>query len=414
MEVKKGYRQTEVGVIPDEWKVKPLSELGKFKNGINKSKNEFGRGYPFVNLMDVFGIRKISTTTHELGLVNSNKSERKAYNLIRGDVLFVRSSVKPEGVGLTTLVEEDLDNTVFSGFLIRFRDSGLLNHRFKEYCFGEGRFRARLTSNSTVSANTNVNQDTLKQLQIIIPDKNQEQRAIAEALSDIDDLLEGLDRLIVKKRDLKYAAAHELLTGQTRLGGFNEEWEVKRIGDVAKPCSDRNTSRLNLPVLACSKHFGFMDSLRFFKNQVFSKDLTTYKIIRRNEIGYPANHVEEGSIGLQDLYEVALVSPIYVVFKIQEGVNSYFLHRLLKTDSYRQRFKTATSSSVDRRGSLRWPAFSEITVALPPTMDEQTAIAEALTDMESELKALEQRREKTRELKQAMMQELLTGRIRLV
>jgi type I restriction enzyme S subunit len=157
-----------------------------------------------------------------------------------------------------------------------------------------------------------------------------------------------------------------------------------------------------------------MDSLGYFKNQVFSEDLSTYKVIRRGEIGYPANHVEEGSIGLQDLYDAALVSPIYVVFGVNEDVSSFFLHRLLKLDCYRQQFKTATMSSVDRRGSLRWPAFSELNVKLPRTKSEQIAIGAVLADMERELAILEARRDKTRNLKQAMMQELLTGKTRLV
>jgi len=128
---------------------------------------------------------------------------------------------------------------------------------------------------------------------------------------------------------------------------------------------------------------------------------------------FRSNHVEEGSIGIQNLYDVALVSPIYVVFSVAEQINSYFLHRLLKLDSYRQKFKSGTSSSVDRRGSLRWPAFAEITVCIP-TLPEQAAIAEVLSDMDAELAALQQRRDKTRTLKQGMMQELLTGRVRLV
>ena len=229
----------------------------------------------------------------------------------------------------------------------------------------------------------------------------------------MDALLGALDQLIAKKRDLKQAAMQQLLTGQTRLPGFHGEWEVKQIAEIATSTPDKNSGGATLPVLTCSKHLGFVDSLGYFKNQVFSKDLSTYKIIRRGQIGYPANHIEEGSIGLQDLYDVAVVSPIYVVFSVVESVNSFFLHRVLKLESYREKFKVATTSSVDRRGSLRWPAFSKITVALPPP-PEQTAIAEVLSDMDAELATLEQRRDKTRLLKQAMMQELLTGRTRLV
>lgn len=240
----------------------------------------------------------------------------------------------------------------------------------------------------------------------------EEQRSIAAALMDVDALLVRLDQLVAKKRDLKQAAMQQLLTGRVRLGGFRGAWNFTSIGRVCHPSSARNSQDRDLPVLSCSKHLGFVESLRYFKNQVFSDDLRGYKIIRRDEIGYPANHIEEGSIGLQDLFDEALVSPIYVVFKVAPEISSYFLHRLLKLDVYRERFHAATSSSVDRRGSLRWRQFAEITVSLPD-LREQLAVVEVLRALESELAALEARRDKTRELKQGMMQALLTGRIRL-
>lgn len=110
------------GVIPKHWKLKSLNDLGDFKNGINKDKNQFGYGSPFVNLMDIFGFKDLFPKTFEL--VNVSESELRAFNLKKGDVLFVRSSVKPSGVGLTTLVQEDLPKTVYSGFIIRFRPNG--------------------------------------------------------------------------------------------------------------------------------------------------------------------------------------------------------------------------------------------------------------------------------------------------
>jgi type I restriction enzyme, S subunit len=134
MEVRKGYKQTEVGVIPEDWDVFPLGEIGKFKNGINKGSEAFGQGTPFVNLMDVFGVNFIDSTEN-LGLVTCTNFEQGTYNLRRGDVIFIRSSVKPSGVGLTAVVENDLPATVYSGFLIRFRDNGKLATGFKRYCF---------------------------------------------------------------------------------------------------------------------------------------------------------------------------------------------------------------------------------------------------------------------------------------
>ena len=298
--------------------------------------------------------------------------------------------------------------------LLRFRAhagvSGLFASHLFRYCQQKGVF-ARVALQTTSIAH--LGGTRFERLLLPWPPTEAEQWAVAAALSDVDALMGGLDRLIAKKRDLKQAAMQQLLTGQTRLPGSLGKWEERRIADIASPRLERNTAVENLPVLTCSKHLGFVDSLGYFKNQVFSQDLGVYRIIRRGEIGYPSNHVEEGSIGFQDLYDVAVVSPIYVVFAAAKSMNSYFLYRLLKLDSYRQKFKMATTASVDRRGSLRWPAFSEITVRIP-SLPEQTAIAGALTDMDAELAALETRRDKTRDLKQGMMQELLTGRTRLI
>ena len=117
-----------------EWEVKKLGEIGEFKNGINKGKEDFGFGYPFINLLNVFGQPKIFQGL-SLGLINSSPEERKIYELRKGDILFIRSSVKPEGVGLTSVVQYDLEDTVYSGFLIRFRDFGKLDFEYKVHCF---------------------------------------------------------------------------------------------------------------------------------------------------------------------------------------------------------------------------------------------------------------------------------------
>ena len=199
-----------------EWEVKKLGDIGTFRNGINKAKEDFGHGFPFANLMDVFGVAKVSTNT-SFGLVNSTSAEQKLYELKNGDVLFVRSSVKPTGVGLTTLVQEDLPNTVFSGFLLRFRDEGCLTSEYKEHCFGDTGFRTRLIASSTVSANTNINQVSLKALMFSFPSDRREQAAIADVLSDMDAEIVSLEQKREKTIALKQGMMQELLTGRIRL-----------------------------------------------------------------------------------------------------------------------------------------------------------------------------------------------------
>ncbi len=208
--------QTRLPGFHGEWQVKRLGELGKFKNGINKGNQDFGHGFPFVNLMDVFGVPTVSSNS-SFGFVNSSAAERELFKLNKGDVLFVCSSVKPKGVGLTTLVCENLPNTVFSGFLVRFSDDGQLAFEFKEHCFILPEFRNRLIASSTVSANTNINQHALRSLELSFPLDKREQTAIAEVLSNMDAELAALEQRRDKTRALKQGMMQELLTGRTRL-----------------------------------------------------------------------------------------------------------------------------------------------------------------------------------------------------
>jgi type I restriction enzyme S subunit len=332
------------------------------------------------------------------------------FYLKKGDLVFARTGAS---VGNSYLYDPKDGPLVFAGYLIRVTPSpSKLHPLFLRYCVQSKRYWDWVEKMSIRSGQPGINGKEYGMLLVPLPPLK-EQRAIAEALSDVDGLLAALEELIAKKQAIKQATMQQLLTGQTRLPGFSGKWEMKKISEVATYCNEKNSLAEDLPVLTCSKHLGFVDSLSYFKNQIFSKDLSGYKIIRRGQIGYPANHIEEGSIGLQDIYDIALVSPIYVVCSPKEGINSYFLHRLLKLDRYRQKFAIATTSSVDRRGSLRWPTFSELVVNLP-YIDEQEAIAAILSDMDAEIAALERRRDKARAIRQGMMQQLLTGRIRLI
>jgi len=251
----------------------------------------------------------------------------------------------------------------------------------------------------------------LRTLRFRFPPKR-EQAVVASVLGDATELIASLERLLIKKRAVRQAMSQQLLTGRTRLPPFSGNWETARVSDVLRPRSERNAAGAALTVLTCTKHHGFVRSLDYFKSQVFSNDLSGYKLIRRGDIGYPANHIEEGSIGVQELEDVAVVSPIYVVMSPVGDLDTYFLQRLLRLDSYRQVFATLTNASVNRRGSLRWPAFSQVEVRLPSSA-EQHAVAAVLRAADAEIAALERRLEKAKQVKQGMAQQLLTGKTRL-
>lgn len=240
-----------------------------------------------------------------------------------------------------------------------------------------------------------------------------EQKKIAEILSTWDKAIETTEKLLANAEAQKRALMQQLLTGKKRLNGFEGwNWNLVPVGQVAEEYSERNKQLVDLPVISCTKTIGFVNSLEYFNKQVFSEDLSGYKIIRRGQIGYPSNHVEEGSIGIQNLHNVALVSPIYTVFETNPEIDSVFLFRVLKSDAYRQRFAAATNASVDRRGSLRWKAFSKLTVPLP-TLDEQREINCVIDIAEDQVRTAAAYLEKLREEKRALVQQLLTGKKRV-
>ena len=242
-----------------------------------------------------------------------------------------------------------------------------------------------------------------------------EQRAIATALSDVDALLAKLDQLIAKKRDLKQAAMQQLLTGQTRLPGFSGEWEVKRLGDVADMGSGGTPLSSvaayydgNIPWVSIS------DMTKGGKIIEFTdRNLTELGFTNSAAQMFPAGTVlyaMYASLGECSIAGVPLcTSQAILGIRPRDKLHGEFLFYYLTS-------LKATVKTLGQQGTqanLNKGMVQNFRLSLP-TVEEQTAIASVLSDMDDELAALETRRNKTRALKQGMMQELLTGRIRLV
>lgn len=254
-----------------------------------------------------------------------------------------------------------------------------------------------------------------------------EQRKIAEILRTWDEAIEKLEALRAAKLRRHRALTHSLVFGTRQLDRFRTSdevaahrwftlpatWGIKPIGKLAREISERNGDAEQHEVLSCSKYDGFVRSLEYFKKQVFSTDLSGYKKIWRGDFGFPSNHVEEGSIGLQNLTDVGVVSPIYTVFRFaSEEMDADYAFAVLKTELYRHIFEVSTSASVDRRGSLRWSEFSKLPFPVP-SLAEQKAIAEVLRTAKVDLDALSTEIEALTRQKRGLMQKLLTGEWRV-
>ena len=225
-----------------------------------------------------------------------------------------------------------------------------------------------------------------------------EQRAIAAVLGDVDALIAALDRLIAKKRDIKRAAMQELLTGKRRLPGFSGEWEIRRLGDIAQI----NTGKRNNDDKVEDGIYPF-----FVRSQT---------VERINSYSYDGEAIlvpGEGGIGSIFHYIFGKFDYHQRVYKISDfNYDNYgkYIYYYMQQFFNKEAMRNSVKATVD---SLRLPTFLEFKLRVP-SFEEQLAVASTLSDMDAEIAALEKRREKTIALKQGMMQELLTGRIRLV
>ncbi len=253
-----------------------------------------------------------------------------------------------------------------------------------------------------------------------------EQRRIAQILASWDQAIITTERLLRNSQEQKLLISNQMLTGKVRLrdfpasgrkqktpyGSLPIEWGYRCIGELAVEVSQKLGDKEPYPVLSCTKHKGLVDSLAYFNKQVFSANTSTYKVVPRGCFVYATNHIDEGSIGYQNLYDFGLVSPMYTVFRPNDEVDDAYLFALLKTEHYRQIFASATNASVDRRGSLRWKDFRNLRIPLP-SIEEQKTIAKVLAGSGSESELIQAQLELLRDEKAALMSQLLTGKRRV-
>jgi len=238
MEVMEGYKQTEVGLIPEDWEVIRVGDYFEFKNGLNKEKHFFGRGTPIVNYMDVF--RTVGIIASDLsGSVTLTTQELRSYDVKKGDVFFTRTSETVEEIGISSVVLEDLTNTVFSGFVLRARPkNSRFELGFKKYCFSSTNVRKQISSTSSYTTRALTNGRLLSDVKIQIPRTRSEQIAISTALTEADALITNLEKLIEKKKAIKRGAIQDLLKPK-------EGWGVKKLGEYVKITSGESPSKFS-------------------------------------------------------------------------------------------------------------------------------------------------------------------------
>jgi type I restriction enzyme, S subunit len=413
--VRTGYKQTEVGVIPEDWDVSPIEH-----------EVDLLTGFPFPSSgYSHAGIRLLRGSNVKRGATDWSvditqywpffKQGIARYELKVGDLVIAMDG-SLVGRSAAQLSAEDIPALLLQR-VARIRCGPRIDAGYLAVFVKGSWFESHANNLKTVTAIPHISPADIRSFVIPIPPQVAEQRAIATALSDVDALLGKLDQLIVKKSDLKQAAMQQLLTGKRRLQGFSGEWEVKRLDSLADIRSGGTPSTSepkywNGEVSWCTPTD--ITGLGGFKYLMH----TTRNITAAGLQASSAEIVPVGSIVMTSRATIGECAINSVPMTTNQGFKNFipflsthgeFLFYLLQTK--KQDFIALCSGSTFLEiGKTQLVSF-EVRVPLKP---EQAAIATLLSDIDADLTALEARRDKTRALKQGMMQVLLTGQIRLV
>jgi type I restriction enzyme S subunit len=430
MEVKPGYKQTEMGVIPADWDVVTLGAIATIRDGTHQTPRYVPVGIPFYSVEHVTG-RDFSNT--KFISEEEHRFLTRSFKIEKGDVLMTRIG----SIGDCVLVDWDVEASFYVSLALL-----KIHGAYAPYVAAYSElpiFKKEVDLHSLPSATPKkINLGLISNVRLALPSDPEEQKVIAGTLRDVDALLDKLNRLIAKKRDLRDGTKQELLAGRIRLPGFGkkdfsyrqtevgaipEDWRVVALGKVCNFENGDRSSNYPSPSSFVESGIPFINAGHVADGKIDSAamDYITPESYRRLGGGKVVSgdilFCLRGSLGKfgvvnDDFGEGAIASSLVIVRPKSTSLTREFLTYYF-------------SSSLCRRMIDRWAGgaaqpnlgvqdLAQFLIAQPSTTSEEHAITDVLSDMDAELYALEARRDKTYDLKQAMMQELLTGKTRLV
>lgn len=388
----KKYKESEVGLIPINWEVKTLGAcLTRNPDyGINAPAVPYSDSLPtYIRITDISDDGRFNKS----GKVSVNDIQSSNFYLEVGDIVLARTGAS---VGKSYCYDYNDGALVFAGFLIRIKpDQDFLNPKYLKFFLQSNFYLNWVKENSMRSGQPGINSNEYSRLPIPIPSKS-EQTAIATALSDTDALIENLEKLIAKKRNIKQGVMQELLTGRKRLAGFNGEWMKIKLGDICdirkgQLITEKTAAGGEFPVIA-----GGINPSYFHNRPNRGKNTITISASGANA-GFVSFH--RNPIFASDCSTIEEKGTFNIVY-------IFFLLQLFQ----KKIFKLQTGGAQPH---VYPEHLKPLELVFPQEVTEQDAIANILIDIDEELSGLEKQMNKYQLIKQGMMQALLTGKIRL-
>ncbi|MDO6516573.1 restriction endonuclease subunit S [Zobellia uliginosa] len=411
---KEGYKETKLGLIPEEWKIAKLGELYHFKNGLNKGKEFFGYGTPIINYMDVFNNLALNKSNIK-GKVSLNKNEIARFEAKKGDVFFTRTSETVNEIAFSSVLEDDIENCVFSGFVLRARPIGnQVDINFAKYCFSTPIARKEIVRKSTFTTRALTNGRFLSEVNLLLP-PIPEQQKIAKILNTWDVAIKKQEELVAAKETLKKGLMQVLLTGKIRFKGFDGEWEEVRLGKIAEV--DKNNLKSNTDPKYSFKYISLSDvvlgeinpNLRRYK--FYEAPSRARRVVNINSVimATVRPNLQAFAIIKDDARDLIASTGFAVIDCLEDIIPNFLIQYLFSRQITNQIQALIVGTNYPAINSAD---VKKLRIKLP-SIKEQKKIASVLVYADKELKFLKQELIQLQDQKRALMQRLLTGEVRV-
>ena len=388
-----------VGVVPSDWKIVSLKSLAtSIRNGFVGVSLPHQTNQGGVRYLQGFNIRpnKIELINETFVTVEFADKQVKA-RLRANDLLTVQSG----HIGTTALVPAELEGASCHALIITTLKPKLADPRFIVTYMNSHIGQARMRGLHVGSSIPHINTSELADYRVPLPPQS-EQNRIADILCTWNEALEKLNALITAKERYYMAILESALKRYA-------DTDCK-VHDVTHETGPRNRAKMIARVLSVTNSQGFVLPENYFDKQVASSDTTGYKIVRRGEYAYNPSRINVGSIARLETWDEGVVSPIYVVFGLNERIEADYFHHWLNSHEARSRIRRSAQGSV--RDSVNFADFGSIRLPLPKR-EQQKAIVDCLNTAQSEIRLLQKQHDALGQQQRGLMQQLLTGTIRV-
>ena len=396
--------------IPADWEVKRFGDICKINGRIGY------RGYTVEDIVQKGnGAITLSPSNFKNGKLDYSEctfiswfkyEESPEIQISNGDILLVKTG---STFGKSALVDKLIDKATINPQIVVIKEVKS-DVNYLSFLISNQIFQKQINKVVVGGAIPTLSQENILNFKIPLPPLS-EQKAIAQVLSTADTAIHTTEKIIAQKELRKKWLMQQLLTGKKRLNGFGGEVKLKVVEHFLKEVSERNKDLKITNVLSVTNSRGFINQSDQFDRVVASEDATNYKIVRKGQFAYNPSRVNVGSLDLLRYFERGILSPMYVVFETDKSLllPDYFYYQL-KTQWFYGHIPMFVQGSV--RDSLSFDGLCSMKFFVP-SIEEQTAIAQVLQAADKEIRLLKAKAVKLREQKKGLMQQLLTGKVRL-